>query len=129
MATRLFVFVLSLLAVGALAAETFSSPKEAAAKSEGADVRFVGLVQEVKVTDKGTIFLNFGGKYPNETITAILLASRSSAFDEVLDQGPKWLTGRRVQVSGRITIHEGHPRVILRSRDQLKVLAQEIPPQ
>ncbi len=115
--------LLPLLAVGLVMAQEPApslTPEEAGAQPERTPVRFSGVIAQVKVTDKGTVFLNFGAPYPSESITAVVLPSLQAEFE---DLRADWqaLTGRRAQVRGVIALHEGHPRVILRTRNQLEI--------
>jgi len=93
---------------------------QAAVQAEGTRVLFRDVISEVKISDKGTVFLNFGGRYPSEVMTAVILRSRRGAFED-LDVDWQVLQGRKVRIRGEVSFYEGHPRVLLRDRDQVKV--------
>jgi len=117
------LFLLSLgLATATIAAGEYKevTAAQAGVQAEGTRVVFVDVIAEVKISDKGTVFLNFGGRYPSEVMTAVILRTRRSAFED-LDVDWKAIEGRKVQVKGEVSFYEGHPRVLLRDREQLKV--------
>ncbi len=94
-----------------------------AAQSAGQTVSFVDVVQEVVVKDSGTIFLNFGGKYPNERLTVVIMAETKKRFP-----GAETWAGRKVRVTGELSEHRGHPRIILRERGQIEPLEERTTP-
>lgn len=93
-----------------------SATKQAAI---GATVSFVDTVQEVVVKPSGTIFLNFGAKYPDETITVIVMDETRPRFPEV----EKW-AGKKVRVSGEVSDYKGHRRIILREKEQIALVPE-----
>jgi DNA/RNA endonuclease YhcR with UshA esterase domain len=87
--------------------------------SEGA--RHVGEVATVtdQVTGihqsgKGNIFLNMGGKYPNQAFTAYIPASSAGQFSDF-----QKYKGTMVAVSGKITLYRGKPEIIVTSPSQI----------
>ena len=86
-----------------------------ASKPAGEKVSFVDVVQEVVLKESGTIFLNFGGKYPKERLTVVIMDETKKRFP-----GAKTWEGRKVRVSGELSEHQGHPRIILRERGQIE---------
>jgi hypothetical protein len=83
-------------------------------KKAGDRVEFVDVVREVVLKESGTIFLNFGGKYPNERLTVVIMEETKKRFP-----GAETWEGWRVRVSGELSEHQGHPRIILRERGQI----------
>jgi DNA/RNA endonuclease YhcR with UshA esterase domain len=75
----------------------------------------VGIVEQVSSSNKGTQFLNFDGKYPDAPFTAVVFKSDASAVGDV-----KKYEGKRVTVTGKITLYHGTPEIIVRSADALK---------
>lgn len=109
-----------LIILGILWASAVEVPGDAAAAARaelGTQVAFVDVITEVEVKSSGTIFLNFGGKYPRETLKAVVMAETRPRFPEV----HQW-QGRRVKVEGELTEHEGHKRIILRERGQITLV-------
>ena len=102
-----------------MAAESTAGVDAIASQPAGQTVSFVDVVQEVVVKDSGTIFLNFGGKYPNERLTVVIMAETKKRFP-----GAETWEGRKVRVTGELSEHRGHPRIILRERGQIEPLEE-----
>jgi DNA/RNA endonuclease YhcR with UshA esterase domain len=85
----------------------------------GTNAVIVGKVAEVYKTEKVTR-LNFEEKYPKQTFTAVVFARNYNVFTN-LDA----LTGKTVEISGKVQEYRGKPEVILNSRGQMRVLATE----
>jgi DNA/RNA endonuclease YhcR with UshA esterase domain len=63
---------------------------------------------------KGNIFLNMGGKYPNQAFTAFIPAASAGQFSQ-----PQQYEGQTVAVSGKITLYRGKPEIIVNSPSQI----------
>lgn len=87
-----------------------------AATKVGETVIVEDVVTEIVTGDKGTLFLNFGGAYPKQTFTAVIMNSTKPRFPEV----EKW-KGKKVRFEGKVTLHESQPRIILRDRGQIRL--------
>jgi hypothetical protein len=72
-----------------------------------------GEVSDVHVTQKGDVFLNFGGKHPNAVFTAVCF--KSALPSEELTA----LKGQTISVSGKIKEYNGQVEIILNSADQI----------
>lgn len=110
--TTLVSAALSVLASPALAV-TYSDAQAAAHMGENATVE--GLVTGTHVSSKGTEFINFGGRYPNQDFTAVIFASSASQIDV------SQYYGKKVDVTGRIQLYRGKPEIIVNSPDQLRI--------
>ena len=90
----------------------------------GTNAVVVGKVAEVHKSDKA-ISLNFEEKFPNHVFTAVVFAKNFSSFTN-LDA----LTGKTVEVSGKVVEYRGKPEIILSTKGQLQVLQGDkaIPP-
>jgi DNA/RNA endonuclease YhcR with UshA esterase domain len=73
-------------------------------------------VDGVHQSGKGNIFLNMGGKYPNQAFTAFIPSASASQFPN-----PQQYEGRTVAVSGKITLYKGKPEIIVNSPSQVSV--------
>jgi hypothetical protein len=65
---------------------------------------------------KGNTFLNFGGKYPNQTFTGYLPAGSELA-------GDRWtvtLQGKVIGITGTVELYQGKPEIKVMSRSQIK---------
>ena len=111
-AVSAFATILSMALSTPVAAETIS-PAQAATRV-GKMVTVEGAVDQVYVSRKRTIFLNFGGAFPNQLFFATIFADSSSLFGNVLT-----LEGRSVAITGIVELYKGKPEIILDSPQQL----------
>jgi len=99
-----------------------TTPLEAARQPDGAVVHFTGEITEVRVSDRGTVFLNFGGHFPNQVIAAVIFASRVDQFAPWREDWGQ-LEGKTVVIHGELQFYEGrHPRVVLHGYEQLRIV-------
>src|SRR5438094_2649581 len=89
-------------------------PPEEAAKHVGETATVTAKVDGVHQSGKGNIFLNMGGKYPNQAFTAFIPSSSAGQFSQ-----PQQYEGRTVSVSGKITLYHGKPEIIVNSPSQI----------
>jgi DNA/RNA endonuclease YhcR with UshA esterase domain len=87
-----------------------------AAKHVGETATITGTVDGVHQSGKGNIFLNMGGKYPNQAFTAFIPSSSSAQFSN-----PQQYESRTVSVSGKISLYKGKPEIIVNSPSQIAV--------
>lgn len=80
----------------------------------GETMTVVGTVAEVSRSRRGTVYLNFGARFPRQTFTAVALAP-APAWTAGLDS----LEGRRVGVHGRIVRYRGRVEIVLKGPEQL----------
>jgi len=85
-----------------------------AAQHVGETATITDKVDGVHQSSKGNIFLNMGGTYPNPAFTAFIPARGAAQFRQ-----PQQYQGRTVAVSGRITLHQGKPEIIVTSPAQI----------
>lgn len=88
------------------------TPKEAA-QYEGDSVTVAGFVADVFMNDK-VAYLNFEKKFPKNTFTCVIFEDRFGKFDDI-----KFFAGKKVEVSGRISIYKNKPQMILRDESQI----------
>jgi hypothetical protein len=72
-----------------------------------------GVVTDVQVSQKGDVFLNFGGKYPNAVFTAVCFQN-AIPTDQLTA-----LKGKTISVSGKIKDYNGQVEIVLESADQI----------
>jgi hypothetical protein len=89
-------------------------PDSAASAHVGQTVTIQGTVSGVHVSDKGTVFINFGPAYPNQDFTAVIFASAAAPFGDV-----RRYTGKKLAVTGAVSMWKGKPETILRTPAQL----------
>jgi hypothetical protein len=75
-----------------------------------------GVVDEVHTSDRGNIFLNMGGHYPDQAFTGFIRARDAGAFLNV-----RSYQGKTVNVNGTIRLYKGKPEIELQSPAQLSV--------
>jgi RecJ-like exonuclease len=89
------------------------SPSEAA-KHAGEMATVTGKVEDVHRAQGGSIFLNMGGKHPNEEFTAFIPSKYAEKFADI-----EKTDGATVTVSGKIEMHEGKPQIIVIAPSQI----------
>jgi DNA/RNA endonuclease YhcR with UshA esterase domain len=76
-----------------------------------------GNVAAVDASSGGTLFLDLGAAYPNESLTAVIFPRNRSRFPSLAD-----LQGRTIQLTGRIESYRGRPEIVLTSPSQLRLV-------
>ena len=113
MRAYLFALVLSQVAPPALA-ETIA-PGEAKTHA-GENLTVEGIVTDVHHAASGKmIFLDIGGRYPNQQFTAVIFQDDFSKFPKVDS-----LEGKTVDVTGTIKVYKGRPEIVLHDPAQIK---------
>lgn len=79
-----------------------------AARHVGETATITDRVDGVHQSGKGNIFLNMGGKYPNQAFTALIPAASAAQFPNA-----QQYEGGMVAVSGKITLYRGKPEIIV----------------
>jgi DNA/RNA endonuclease YhcR with UshA esterase domain len=107
--------LLTLIAAPALA-EAVISPKEVP-QHIGQVVTVEGVVGEVHHAQSGKVtFIDIGGRYPNNAFAGVIFKSDFNKFPNV-----ESLTGKTVEITGRIKEYQGKAEIILDDPAQLKV--------
>lgn len=113
MKALILAFGLALTTIPA-AAETIA-PLEAKAHV-GQIVTVEGTVSEVHHAASGkVIFIDMGGRYPNNAFAAVVFAEDASKFPNVDS-----LEGKIADISGSIRLYKGKPEIILNDPGQIK---------
>ncbi|MYM56970.1 nucleotide-binding protein [Thalassovita mangrovi] len=105
---------LALLLAVTAHAETVS-PKETS-YYVGETVTVEGVVSQVSTSNRGTTFINFGGRYPNHIFYAVIFKNNADRFS-----GVRSLEGKAVAITGAIELYKGKPQIILRSPSQIEL--------
>ena len=84
------------------------------AKHIGETALVTDKVEDVYQAKSGHIFLNMGGRHPNETFTVFIPAPAASAFKDF-----KVYQGKTITVSGKIQDHQGKPEIVVKSPGQI----------
>ena len=93
------------------------SPSEAA-NQIGEEVVVQGQVSQVGASERShTLFVNFGGRYPNHVFTAVIFSKNLPSFPEARS----W-EGKVLRVRGQVQMYREKPEIILTAPDQVTVL-------
>ncbi|MEP7015421.1 MAG: nucleotide-binding protein [Verrucomicrobiota bacterium] len=89
------------------------TPTEAA-KHAGEKATVTGKIEDAHRAQGGSIFLNMGGRHPNEEFTAFIPSKYAEKFLDI-----EKLDGAVVSVSGEIKMHEGKPEIVVTEPSQI----------
>jgi DNA/RNA endonuclease YhcR with UshA esterase domain len=106
--------------VRAQAEKTIASPllPEEAKDHIGETVSVRGLIEQVSVSRRGNVFLNFGARYPRHVFTGFV---RAADVDKVGGQSfLRSLSGNPVTVTGRIELFKGKPEIAISRAEQIQ---------
>jgi DNA/RNA endonuclease YhcR with UshA esterase domain len=95
-------------------AQSSNYPALEAAKHVGETATITDKVDGVHQSGKGNIFLNMGGKYPNQAFTAFIPSANAAQFPNA-----QQYEGRTITVSGEIRLYKGKPEIIVNSPSQI----------
>ena len=85
-----------------------------AAKHVGETATVTDRVDGVHQSGKGNIFINMGGKYPNQAFTAFIPSASATQFSQ-----PQQYEERTVAVSGKIVLYHGKAEIVVSSPSQI----------
>ena len=88
---------------------------ETAAKV-GSKAAVTGYVADVVIREK-VAYLNFDGKYPKNTFTAVIFPDKFELFGDLMSYKNK-----TVEVKGKIGQYSGKPQIILNNKNQIRVI-------
>jgi DNA/RNA endonuclease YhcR with UshA esterase domain len=108
----LFVSLLLSVSLSPTCAQTIS-PQETPSHI-GQTVTVEGIVDVVYTSRAGNTFLNFGGRFPNQTFTGFIPAADTPNFPNVHS-----LEGKPIRIKGPLQLYNGKPEIILHSPLQL----------
>jgi DNA/RNA endonuclease YhcR with UshA esterase domain len=110
-----FALVLTLAAWSAHAQSVIAAAD--APKHVGETVTVEGTVSAVHTdSGSGVTFIDMGGRYPDQVFTGVVFKDDASKFPNV-----ESLTGKVVDITGRVHDYKGRPETILNDAAQLKV--------
>jgi hypothetical protein len=112
--TFLALFVCTLIASAIAQAPPVTCTAAEAAKHVGEIATVTDKVDGVHQSGRGNIFLNLGGKNPNQIVTAFIPAANAGDFSN-----PQQYEGKTVAVSGKITLYHGKPQIQVTNVSQI----------
>ena len=121
MKSKIFLSALAVCAVagfgqGLYAEDAAKLTASEAAKHIGETATVTDKVEDAHQAQGGNIFLNMGGKHPNETFTVFVAASAAGEFKDV-----KSYLGKTISVTGKIQDHQGKPEISVKSPSDITV--------
>ena len=87
----------------------------------GRYVEVYGLVVSVTASPFGTIFINFGREYPNQTFAGFIPADSGITADKITK-----LQGKIIGIVGTIELHKGKPEIKIMSMYQIVDLSPNL---
>jgi DNA/RNA endonuclease YhcR with UshA esterase domain len=112
----LILGLMLILAAAPAPAQTVVAPADAP-KHLGETVTIEGTVGEVHIDARsGVTFINMGGRFPNQACTGVIFKDDASKFP-----GVDGLTGKVIDITGRVKDYKGRCEIILNDAGQLKV--------
>jgi len=82
----------------------------------GSKAAVTGYVADVVIREK-VAYLNFDGKYPKNTFTAVIFPDKFELFGDLMSYKNK-----TVEVKGKIGQYSGKPQIILNNKNQIRVI-------
>lgn len=73
-----------------------------------------GVVSEVFTSRGGTTFIDLDGRYPNNEFAGVIFSEDRGKVGDL-----RGLTGKRVELTGKIRTYRGRPEIIVHARDQI----------
>src|SRR5437899_6231369 len=116
MKTKTYLSLFVVLCRVTVIAQSSNYSASEAAKHVGETATVTDKVDGVHQSGKGNIFLNMGGKYPNQAFTAFIPSASAAQFSNA-----QQYEGRTVSVSGKIALYKGKPEIIVNSPSQISV--------
>lgn len=105
---KILPLILLLLAITLHAAVFPRLAPEQAAKHVGETVVVSGTIAQVKATSHGSLFLNFGGKYPHQVFAVYIPCAAAPKLAEV-----RFRAGDHAVVTGPVKLWKGQPQIVL----------------
>ena len=84
----------------------------------GKNVEVRGFVVSVRTSPLGTVLINFGRDYPNQTFAGFIAAGSKIATDRQVAA----LQGKIIGMTGKIELYRGKPEIKVLSINQIKVV-------
>ena len=113
---RLFAILgLLTLLIGTAAGELPVIKDSEAVRCVGKYVEVRGLVGSVTSSPLGTVFINFGRDYPNQTFAGFIAAGSKIATDQQIAT----LQGKTIGITGKVQLCRGKPEIKVLSINQI----------
>ena len=93
------------------------TPDQAAAHI-GEQVTVCGKVYGTKLLDNGPAFLNMGGVYPNNPLTAVVMFNKRGNFSYKPEE---YLKGKTICIGGVVKDYKRKPEIVVNKEWKIKV--------
>ena len=94
-----------------------------AGKHVGDEAAVTGKIASITKSGKGTVFVNFGDKFPRQTFSGVVFAKDVDAVGDL-----SAFDGKTVTLTGKIEASpDGKPQIVIRSASQLKLADEPAP--
>ena len=114
-AGALAIALMSPLSPVCLGAQNYSDTE--ARKHPGDEATVTGKVASISKSSKGTVYVNFGEKFPRQTFSGVVFAKDAEKVGDLAQ-----FEGKTVALTGRIELSpDGKPQIVIKSADQLKL--------
>ena len=114
---RALILALVLVPAAAPALALTAIPPEDCPKHFGEAVTIEGPVNEVyHAASRRATFIDMGGRYPNNTFAAVIFKDDADKFPNVDS-----LTGKVIDITGRVKDYKGSCEIIVNDPAQLKI--------
>jgi hypothetical protein len=123
-AAALAVALVAALACGAPAAAVEISPGDldGLRHQEGEFVSVTGTIVAAHIARSGKVrYLDFDRDY-RKSLALVIFTKDLPAFESSVGEPTAAYLGRKVRASGRVTLYQGRPEIILAEPEQLEVL-------
>jgi RecJ-like exonuclease len=117
MKTKFTVTLFAILCAASVVAQTTPTyTAQDAIKHIGETAVVTGKVDDVYQAKGGSIFLNIGGKHPNELFTAFIPSKNAGEFTDF-----KSYKGAVVAIEGIIEDHDDKPQIVVNAPSQITI--------
>lgn len=104
------------LALTLHAGEPVKIAPEQAAKHVGETVVVSGTIAQVKATSHGSLFLNFGEKYPHQVFAVYIPCAAAPKLAEV-----RFRAGDYAVITGPVKLWKGQPQILLEEPSRVMI--------
>ena len=110
------------LTADSLPRNTFNTVQAQNYIGKNENIKVCGTVVSTKLSSKGNIFINLDKKFPNQVFSISIFKEFVTNFSY---QPDKYLTGKTICVTGKITSFNGTPTVSIANEKSIEVLREE----
>ncbi len=107
------------LRADSLPRNTFNTVQAKLYMGKNENIRVCGTVVSTKLSSKGNIFINLDKKFPNQIFSISIFKDYTSNFSY---QPEKYLAGKTICVTGKITNYNGVPSVSITDEKAIEIL-------